>query len=490
MSRYAYSASPTLHSTSRTRDHDPIEPTYIGYCETVGDAVVLLEAAKRGLVKLVKRRIPADQRGKLIKSGRVFIFKEDSANIKRWTDGRTWSPSRIAGDWLVYREPSREGERTRASRSQDSSILQGLARQKRLRSLVVSLTDNSKIDKGHIKPDGLVKRAITISVYGGREVYHVISYYKPYDVLDGRLQRPTMDTGLGYLLQEVSSEFLDPRNFRRAPPRVTKDAYGRLVYVGEDLSMEQYLVPTSPSSMPSPIVTETPFPLPHWPTEPAMRCDSQGSETDFSRDEGEYSPTTSSASLDVESLTAPSPAWEALSIPPNTIDYLPATTQYPQTEVRAPATPVVHLVRRHTYPAETSADADVYEGYQLRHADHESNSYFTETSSGYAESPLYTTGAMRYQLPEEPATMTTPPHSSTFLGYLAPTSPSQVDALAAAGMSTTIAPALLTPPADFGVEETGSYLPAFEYTQQHQHHYHQHAGVKAEDHYHGTGPMF
>ncbi|KAG0044248.1 hypothetical protein BGZ83_010507 [Gryganskiella cystojenkinii] len=40
----------------------------------------------------------------LIEPGSVFVFDEDESGICRWTDGRIWSPSRICGNFLVYRE--------------------------------------------------------------------------------------------------------------------------------------------------------------------------------------------------------------------------------------------------------------------------------------------------------------------------------------------------------------------------------------------------
>ncbi|KAF8940056.1 hypothetical protein BGZ47_007902 [Haplosporangium gracile] len=40
----------------------------------------------------------------LIVPGSVFVFDEEESGICRWTDGKIWSPSRICGNFLVYRE--------------------------------------------------------------------------------------------------------------------------------------------------------------------------------------------------------------------------------------------------------------------------------------------------------------------------------------------------------------------------------------------------
>jgi Gti1/Pac2 family len=59
------------------------------------------------------------ERAQLIKSGCVFIYEENGSGIKRWTDGVPWSPSRILGNFLVYRElmkPFPSGEKKRVKK--------------------------------------------------------------------------------------------------------------------------------------------------------------------------------------------------------------------------------------------------------------------------------------------------------------------------------------------------------------------------------------
>ena len=77
------------------------EPPWSGWIETTGDALLILEAARRGLIPRVTRRL-VDSERKMITSGSVFVFDEDESGIKRWTDGFVWSPSRILGNFLVY----------------------------------------------------------------------------------------------------------------------------------------------------------------------------------------------------------------------------------------------------------------------------------------------------------------------------------------------------------------------------------------------------
>lgn len=149
------------------------EPPWLGWIETTGDALLILEAARRGLIPRVTRRL-VDSERKMITSGSVFVFDEDESGIKRWTDGFFWSPSRILGNFLLYRETDKRGAGHRGGRSDsaedhqynDGSRQEGhsLSRPKgeaslsgrdrhRERVLVGSLTNSYKF-----KSDGLMKK--------------------------------------------------------------------------------------------------------------------------------------------------------------------------------------------------------------------------------------------------------------------------------------------------------------------------------------------
>ena len=147
------------------------EPPWSGWIETTGDALLILEAARRGLIPRVTRRL-VDSERKMITSGSVFVFDEVESGIKRWTDGFFWSPSRILGNFLLYRETDKRGAGHRAprqdpdmsdhndgkvegqslSRPKTDSTTMGVDKHKE-RTLVGSLTNSYKF-----KPDGLMKK--------------------------------------------------------------------------------------------------------------------------------------------------------------------------------------------------------------------------------------------------------------------------------------------------------------------------------------------
>ncbi len=61
----------------------------------------------------------------MIASGAVFVFDEDESGIKRWTDGFFWSPSRILGNFLLYRETDKRGSGHRGRGKGGSSNADG-----------------------------------------------------------------------------------------------------------------------------------------------------------------------------------------------------------------------------------------------------------------------------------------------------------------------------------------------------------------------------
>ncbi|KAB5591193.1 Global transcription regulator sge1 [Ceratobasidium theobromae] len=225
------------------------EPPCSWFIETTEDALLILEAARRGLIPRVTRRL-VDRERRMISSGSVFVFDEDESGIKRWTDGLLWSPSRILGNFLLYRETDKKGAQppaespllvdarkespTSLSRPKDARPHPDRTRE---RALVGSLTNSYKF-----KPDGMMKKvrrssllAIThisqtfsLSVNGSTQ--HLISYYKVADVEEGRLRTPSSLPELSVL--DISPEYLDKTHFR-CPPKVEYDPDGVPRYRGE-----------------------------------------------------------------------------------------------------------------------------------------------------------------------------------------------------------------------------------------------------------------
>ncbi|KAF7313243.1 DNA-directed RNA polymerase [Mycena kentingensis (nom. inval.)] len=208
------------------------EPPFRGYISTTGDALIILEAVKRGFITRVNRRL-VDHERTMIASGSVFVF-DGSSGIKRWTDGLYWSPSRILGNFLLYRETVKKGASHGSKRKLDADdsgeslsrpkneVVQGLDRNQE-RRLLGSLTRSERF-----KPSGLIKKTFSMTIKG--VAHHLVSYYKVADIEAGRLRSPSTLPELASL--SISPEFLDTANFR-CPPKLELDIDGLPLYRGE-----------------------------------------------------------------------------------------------------------------------------------------------------------------------------------------------------------------------------------------------------------------
>lgn len=172
-----------------------MQPTWRGFIHTTRDGLMLLEACLQGHLSHIPRRPHDRERQSIISSGNIFVYEENASGIRRWTDGITWSPSRIMGNFLVYRElrdGHQPGEKKRAAKkrkrgSEDLTIPDPSAKSEEDRQLIGSLS----LDAYNFKPGGLAKKTLSVELRGIR--HHIISYYRVEDVKNGHYHRPTQD---------------------------------------------------------------------------------------------------------------------------------------------------------------------------------------------------------------------------------------------------------------------------------------------------------
>ncbi|KAE8226078.1 hypothetical protein CF319_g1289 [Tilletia indica] len=169
-------------------------PTYIGHIKTAIDAILLLTACDHTLATLgktppanpeselaedglprprrVTRRLLDGERASLIHSGSIFVWDEKEAGMRRWTDGRCWSASRVSGCFLTYRE------------------LEGKKKTPAQAALIAAQTGkpNTGGTSNTYKIDGLIKQSFSITTLSGRKM-HIISYFTKRDVRESRLRK-------------------------------------------------------------------------------------------------------------------------------------------------------------------------------------------------------------------------------------------------------------------------------------------------------------
>ncbi|KAI0032544.1 Gti1/Pac2 family-domain-containing protein, partial [Vararia minispora EC-137] len=172
---------------------------FTGCVETTTDALRLILAARQGIVPRITRRLNDSERRSMIRSGAIFVFSVEESGIKRWTEGLAWSPSRIVGNFLVYREVTERGSRGNPDRHVNTPG-----------------TSSFQANPSHSsqrRREGGSAQTITVKVDGTD--HHLIAYYREDDVRSGRLQRPT--TRPDIMALTIPPEMVRGTNFRHPP---------------------------------------------------------------------------------------------------------------------------------------------------------------------------------------------------------------------------------------------------------------------------------
>lgn len=169
--------------------------TYYGHVRTPADAIILFEACRIGLLPRVQRRLSEKER-QSIRSGSVFVWDEREAGMRRWTDGKSWSASRVSGSFLTYREM--EGKRGGGSVSQSSVSRTGKSPESRGSDEDRGDGTDEGPDGYRYKPDGLMKQSFSITTSTGQHL-HLISYYSRSHPSAANLQQPTTDPALRHV---------------------------------------------------------------------------------------------------------------------------------------------------------------------------------------------------------------------------------------------------------------------------------------------------
>ncbi|KIX01017.1 uncharacterized protein Z518_10083 [Rhinocladiella mackenziei CBS 650.93] len=165
--------------------------TYNGHVRTPTDAIILFEACRLGILPRVQRRLSEKER-QSIRSGSVFVWDEREAGMRRWTDGKSWSASRVSGSFLTYREM--EGKR-----GGNSFVTPANRSTKTPDSGNDDPSQNGEGEEGpdgyRYKPDGLMKQSFSITTSQGQHL-HLISYYSRSHPTAQVLRQPSTDPNL------------------------------------------------------------------------------------------------------------------------------------------------------------------------------------------------------------------------------------------------------------------------------------------------------
>ncbi|KAF5100714.1 hypothetical protein DV451_002477 [Geotrichum candidum] len=173
--------------------------SFHGHVKTQLDAIILFEACRLGLIPRIRRRLSERERLQ-IQSGCIYIWDEREAGMRRWTDGKSWSASRVSGSFLTYREMD-------TSKRIGTNVLKDEPSGGNSKKRKNSEPHQNRKDDGNASDDsqdasspscrykqnGLYKQSFSLTTSTNLKL-HLISYYKKEDLPN--LVQPSNDDRL------------------------------------------------------------------------------------------------------------------------------------------------------------------------------------------------------------------------------------------------------------------------------------------------------
>ncbi|KAH8727825.1 Gti1/Pac2 family-domain-containing protein [Phaeosphaeriaceae sp. PMI808] len=232
--------------------------TYHGHVRTPNDAIILFEACRIGILPRVQRRLSEKERQQ-IKSGSVFVWDEREAGMRRWTDGKSWSASRVSGSFLTYREM--EGKRGGSALPLPTAPVVKRPSGKSPDGSATGDSDGEGPDGYRYKADGLMKQSFSITTSSGQHL-HLISYYSRSNSTN--LPQPTNDPQLRHIRPPKNMYPESTVSEAQAVPAVTRGPMPGSPYSAASHSMP----PTSPYARPGPASAPPMYAVPVYPPTP------------------------------------------------------------------------------------------------------------------------------------------------------------------------------------------------------------------------------
>ncbi|KAF7984800.1 hypothetical protein HWV62_11806 [Athelia sp. TMB] len=206
-------------------------PAFFGRVDNTVEALHLVRAAQLDVVPRIRQRLNSEEREAMVISGAVFVFNVNEASMKRWTDGKIWSPSRIDGNFLLYRELSEKKEAVVvvSDRFEEWSPVDDMgaagsrskARGSRSPAITPTATEPAPT-AGGFKPGGLLKKTITVKI--SSIDHHLVAYYTQEDLDVGNLQTISRRADIMHI--PMPSNIFHFSEFR-LPPRVVQGTGGQ-----------------------------------------------------------------------------------------------------------------------------------------------------------------------------------------------------------------------------------------------------------------------
>ncbi|GAA5948165.1 hypothetical protein JCM3765_007138 [Sporobolomyces pararoseus] len=234
--------------------------SYFGVVNSGEQAHAIIEASKLGLLPRVTRRLTDEERLRFVRAGAVFVWEEEEAGIRRWTDHIKWSPSRVSGAFLTYTEVPSKGHETLIKQSFSSVDPSGTKMHLIAYSNKTALSDGSLPSAAH---DPLIQGMLARRSNAGRD---------PRQQPDPLLSTPTPFSTSNSLTPSSSGASV-PNPAKRRQYRGSHPALPPIFPVLPNL-------PASSASYPPPFPPSSTSPLPPMLLDPRQRPQSTSQDGD------------------------------------------------------------------------------------------------------------------------------------------------------------------------------------------------------------------
>ncbi|KAK9760580.1 Gluconate transport-inducing protein [Basidiobolus ranarum] len=154
--------------------------TYYGVIESIQDALLIFEACRLGYLRRVQRRL-SDKERQSLRSGSVYVWEEEEAGMRRWTDGRTWSPSRVHGSFLTYSELEGKRKSVKLTDSPPASSMSGT------------------VSDFEAEYGCLIKQSLSCTTADQRKL-HLVAYYRKSQLSTDNPPSPSKDSSFAQIV--------------------------------------------------------------------------------------------------------------------------------------------------------------------------------------------------------------------------------------------------------------------------------------------------
>jgi len=228
--------------------------TYRGRIRSVHDALILLEATRKEELPTINRRLTTIERNKYIKPNTIFVWNETTCGMKRWTDGKFWSASKVYNShFLIYKQLHKDSKEVDEKGLIKQSFSLVTKQNQRLHLIAYIQNNGEATSTVHKK-----KKRKTTSANGNYSSSSSSSEeednYEAFDESNSRIAIPSLDLKLSDI---VLSEEIYPENLLADLPRsrrlhqlVTKEPHTKT-----KLQVQQQII-TPPKSTSPPLISQ------------------------------------------------------------------------------------------------------------------------------------------------------------------------------------------------------------------------------------------